>query len=161
MKYRILCTLCGETFVHRGEEMPDDCPECGQYIGMDGKPEVAAPRISLRGAKAPDDLYRSMERGAEHRMNMAAEISGQPVSEFSSMKMTNMKDNVREGDTTFMPPTPIPNMGQTMGQVDPNVAAGLRSGPHARAGASQLKGLQQFHQTNHHRMNAVSAKFDM
>lgn len=158
MKYRLQCVHCAETFVHRGDELPDECPFCHQYIGPDGKPTVAAPMISLARHREPDKLYRSMEAGAEHRMNVAAELSNQPVSEFSSMKMTNMKSSIREGDTTFMPSTPTPpvNMGQAMGQLDPNVAAGLKRGPAVGAGSNQLGVVQRFHSANHRQMNSLA-----
>lgn len=162
MRYRLQCVHCAETFIHRGDDLPDECPLCHCYIGSDGKPTVAAPMISLGKHRAPDKLYRAMETGADHRMHMAAELTGQPVSEFSSMKMTNMKSDIREGDTTFMPSTPpaIPNMGQSMGQVDPNIVAGLKRGPAQGAGANQLGVVQRFHSSNHKKMNALNAKYD-
>lgn len=147
MRVRLQCGFCAETFVHIGPEFPDECPLCHAYVGLDGKPEVAAPFISLKGAKAPDDLYRSMERSAEHRMNMAAEVTGQPVADFASMKMTNMKDGLREGDTTFVAPS-LPASGVTGnfgGAVDPRALQGVQTGPSPRAGAGMMPKIRELH----------------
>jgi hypothetical protein len=100
MKLKILCRLCGEKFTWYADEFPDECPLCHQYIGNDGKPEVAAPFIGLRHAKNGDGIYRAMERGAEHRIDVASNLLGVPRSELSDMKITNMGDNAREGEDT-------------------------------------------------------------
>jgi hypothetical protein len=95
---RLQCNLCGERFIWEPEGFPDECPLCKQYIGLDGKPEVAAPFIGLRKAKSGDDVYRAMERGSEHRINVASEMLGIPKSELSGMKITNMGDNAKPGE---------------------------------------------------------------
>ena len=100
MRFKLKCRLCGETFRWVGDEFPDECQVCFQYIGNDGKPEVAAPYIALGAAKNGDNVYKAMEKGAEHRINVAAENLGIDRSELSDMKMTNMQDNAREGEST-------------------------------------------------------------
>lgn len=156
MRWRLQCTVCAEKFVWAHAEPPDECPLCNAYIGADGKPTVAAPMISLAKNRTPDTMYRDMERGAQHRIEVAAELTGQDQSEFASMKMTNMKTGIREGDTTFVPHKPAVEMPVQMGRgVDPKVAEGLRMGPHQKAGAGQLRPLQQFHQNNFRQMNAA------
>src|SRR5580658_8952811 len=105
MKYRkkLQCRLCVEKFIWEHDGFPDECPKCGQYIGVDGKPEVAAPYITFKAAKSGDAVYRAMERGSEHRMNVASEKLGIPVSELSDMKITNMRDNARVGEDSSPP----------------------------------------------------------
>jgi hypothetical protein len=98
MKLRLQCSICAEKFVWHGDEFPDECPVCNQYIGNEGKPEVAAPFIGLRAAKNGDGIYRAMERGAEHRIDVASNMLGVPKSELSDMKITNMGDSARPGE---------------------------------------------------------------
>ena len=98
MKLRLQCSICAEKFVWHGDEFPDECPVCGKYIGNDGKPEVAAPFIGLKAAKNGDGIYRAMQRGAEHRIDVASNMLGVPRSELSDMKITNMGDNARPGE---------------------------------------------------------------
>lgn len=150
MKYRLQCNFCSETFVHIGDAYPDRCPLCGAYIGLDGKPEVALPFLSSKAARSPDDLYRVMEEGAKHRATMAAELTGQPVSDFSNMQQTDMRDGLRQGDTSFVPIKPASGIegqfGVANGQrVDPNVLAGVRSGPFPNAGAAQISSINDIH----------------
>lgn len=102
MRKRLQCTLCAERFVWTEDGFPDECPVCHQYIGVSGKPEVAAPMIALR-AKSVDSVYRAMERGSEHRMNVASEFLGIPKSELSDMKITNMRDNAKVGEDSAPP----------------------------------------------------------
>lgn len=150
MKWNLQCTICGEKFSHRGQELPDECPVCHGYIGVDGKPEVAAPRISLSANRSPDKMYRDMEKGAEHRINLAAEHTGLPASEFSDMKHTNMLDNRKEGETSFIPHQMPQGMtasfdhGHQPEQIA-NYKANIASGPHARQGASQISTINNLH----------------
>lgn len=94
------CILCGERFKWAHEGFPDECPCCGQYIGLDGKPEVAAPHIALKIGKSADNVYRAMENGADHRAEVAADILNIPKAELTDSKITNMRDNVRAGENS-------------------------------------------------------------
>lgn len=159
MKYRLQCNHCTEVFVHIGDGYPDSCPLCQAYVGLNGKPEVTLPFLSSKANRAPDDLYRSMEEGARHRMRMAAELTGQPVSDFASMQQTNMRDNLREGDTSFVPAKLDHGITGSFGNngapgVDPNVLNGVKSGPLPNAGAAQMPTINKFHRENAQRLNA-------
>ncbi len=103
MRKRLQCTICAERFIWTEPDFPDECPVCHQYIGISGKPEVAAPFIGFKASKSADNVYRAMERGAEHRMNVASEKLGIPVSELSDMKISNMRDNARVGEDSAPP----------------------------------------------------------
>jgi hypothetical protein len=152
-KFRLQCVVCGETFVHVGDEFPEKCPlpTCGAYVGLNGKPEVTLPFLSKSANKSPDVLNRVMEEGANHRINMAAEATGLPASDFNSMKHTDMKDGLHEGDTSFKP-TPVPEdmtaqFGNgTGGRIDPNILEGVRSGGNANMGSKQMPLINQLHQ---------------
>lgn len=152
MRYRLQCNFCSETFVHVGMDFPTHCPLCFAYVGLNGKPEVTLPFISKAANKSPDVLNRVMEEGAQHRINMAAEATGLPASDFNSMKHTDMRDNVREGDTTFTPVKTPDDMTARFGngagaRVDPNILAGVNSGPDRNFGANtQMPAINQLHQ---------------
>lgn len=150
MKYRLQCNFCSETFVHIGNAFPTHCPLCFAYVGLNGKPEVTLPFISKAANKSPDVLNRAMEEGAQHRINLAAEATGSPTSDFASMKHTNMKDNLHEGDTSFVPTkTPddfVVGFGNRQGgNIDPNIIAGVGSGAEPNMGARQIPKINDLH----------------
>lgn len=151
MKYRLQCTFCTETFVHYGTAFPDRCPLCFAYVGLNGKPEVNLPFISKAANKSPDVLNRVMEEGAQHRINLAAEATGLPTSDFNSMKHTDMKDNLHMGDTSFTPVKPTDGMtaqfGQSANGVDhATLTAGVGQGPFPNQGSKQIPIVNQLHQ---------------
>jgi hypothetical protein len=163
MRYRLQCNFCSETFVHVGDSYPGNCPLCHVYIGLDGKPEVALPFLSSKANKSPDDLHRAMEEGAKHRAHMAAEMTGQPVSDFSGMLHTNMRDGLREGDTSFVPVQLKDGMTANFGNngqpgIDPGIIANVRSGPEPNYGSKQINPIKELHQKNAARMNAAGQR---
>lgn len=113
---------------------PSHCPMCGAYVGHEDNDGVVTPFISLRKNKSADDVYRASERGAEHRIELAAAATGLDKSEFADMKMTNAKDNLREGDIAA--PTIDPgNVAQQMIDARPGVF-GFQGGDAAAAFAT-------------------------
>lgn len=163
MRYKLQCNFCGETFIHTGSSYPDSCPHCGAYVGLDGKPEVTLPFVSSKADKSPDDLHRAMEQGAKHRAQMAAEITGQPLSDFSGMLHTDMRDNLREGDTSFVPTRMKDGMTAQFGNngaagVDPSVLAGVKSGPAPNAGAAEITNINTLHRTHGRRIVAAGTQ---
>lgn len=134
-KLTLQCHHCGDKFTWRHEEWPDECPLCHSYVGLDGKPEVAAPFLPTKGARSYDDVYRAMERGAEHRANVAQEM-GLSREEASAMKITNMRDNVRPGETSVPTLTPQQSamMTQALGQRASAVGNFTPDHAHPRSG---------------------------
>jgi len=100
MAYSIKCNLCNQKF--RWEPLkgyPSHCECCGEYIGTDRPDdEIVMPSFLSAKTKANDKLYRDMEKGSEQRMHLAAEAVGASASEMASLKITDLKDNMREGD---------------------------------------------------------------
>lgn len=97
------CPDCGGRFefMHHpsSEPPPDHCHLC--QASFSDPPERAIPeRVNIGSEiqKVPDRLYRQMEAGSEQRAHMAAELTGDHVSEMSNLKITNMSDNAREGE---------------------------------------------------------------
>lgn len=141
---------------------PRFCPTCG----CDGEIEdnaftrdVAAPFIASARAKSIDQVYRQMETASEARMQLAAGITGQDVSDFNDMKITDLKDNLRPGDVAAMPMV----ANEVTKRMDAMTANGIPTGwignngqgfaeqahtgymPHAGAGIARVG--QEFFQT--------------
>jgi len=98
----IRCHLCRERFswdIMKG--YPTHCECCKQFIGIPADaPELATPYISTQQKRGNTDaIYRDMENKSVARAQMAAADAGVSASEMSHMKMTDMKDGLREGDS--------------------------------------------------------------
>ena len=97
IKYKLQCPDCGQYWsvvLKQGEELPNYCAHCGAYVG--GDPEFVPSKVTISTAlgKSADVTYRAMEQASEAR----AEMAGDP-----SLKITNIRDNLREGDVAAMP----------------------------------------------------------
>jgi hypothetical protein len=134
--------------------MPENCPVCKEYIGSDGKDEVAAPFISTFRGKNPDRLYRDLEAKSEFRAQQAAEMSGLSTSDVSHLRMTDMKDGMRQGDTAFANNL-TPTQQMMSSQMSPDRSIGFQAsqgtnvGPYPRAGMEQIQKLRQTHGQNY------------
>src|SRR5262245_63277430 len=99
------CPDCGEKFRHdMAAGWPEVCAICDAYVGLKGKPEIALPAFLSPKAKTADNLYREMQRGAEHRMDVAAAMTGQDRSAFADMRVSNMQTAVHHGAVAAPPP---------------------------------------------------------
>jgi hypothetical protein len=103
-----LCPACENTFKtiqDREDPPPRYCPFCGyDSEGAELMAEsVAMPHIGKPIKNVVDDGYRAMEQGSIDRANMAMEEFGLDTAAANEMKLTNMKDGLREGDTSFIP----------------------------------------------------------
>lgn len=103
MAYSIRCPVCREKFPWIPTDgFPEECPNtgCKSRIAHDrADDDIVLPFIrSSAKTKAVDGMYRQMEEGSEFRAQAAAAELGVPASEMSSLKITNMQDNLRPGD---------------------------------------------------------------
>lgn len=93
------CEVCGAHFdifhASRDEPPPDTCPHCG---GISEAPRLPIPSGGHIGgsniARSVDQMYKQTEKASEYR----AEVAGDPT-----LKITNLRDNLREGDVAAMP----------------------------------------------------------
>lgn len=112
------CPSCKKNFDflhHPNDEPPPSfCPLCGADVSgkkktrMKKADRVLSPGLPERLKKMPnherkvsrsaDAVHRGLENAAEDRMRDAAEVLGVDPRTLGNMKMTNMKDNMREGD---------------------------------------------------------------
>ena len=113
------CPSCTKTFDflhHPNDEPPPSfCPLCGTDVSGKKKKSKAkkvdrvnSPGLSERVKRMPsvrrtasrsaDAVYRGMENATNARIQAAAETLGVDTGSLNAMKMTDMKDNLREGD---------------------------------------------------------------
>lgn len=188
------CPSCEKyfDFLHHpnDEPPPSFCPLCGADVSgkktrrrikqVDG---LLSPGLSDRVKKLPsherkvsksaDMVYRGMENASDQRMKDAADVLGVHPSTLSNMKLTNMKDNMREGDlaqsaapaeaTKLQGQTgnmTLPDSGGTGQQINFNpfqmnsqAAEMTRSGP--RAGNSAREMVNSLHQSRGNRVVAA------
>jgi len=144
--------------------MPDTCPICNSYIGSGDNDEVAAPNISYGSKRGPDRLYRDMEQKSELRAQMAAERTGMSASEVSHLKMTDMRDNMRTGDTAQLgglTPTQqaMANNSTFTPDMGVQLSRGTKTGPFPRAGTSFIENvLKPGHQADANAIRGAAAR---
>lgn len=104
MGFQLKCSECKGKFKWEGE-WPNHCPLCGYDMSLPDDNVIRMPSLRSASTDLNDKLYRDMERGSEQRAHLAAEAAGVPVSEMSHLKITNMRDNVREGESSALDDT--------------------------------------------------------
>ena len=146
VKFRLQCPKCTWKF-YAMSLYPDCCPRCAYvYDPEPGDNVISMPTIRTVAGSMLDKVYRDAEKASEHRAELAAEQAGVPVSEMSGLKITNMRDNMREGDIAAMP---VRN--EVTRQMDRMAAAGMPIGFQAgmnttgmpSAGAEVLGAIQR------------------
>ena len=157
------CDDCGQSFwqtvERRSAPPPKECPICrntgtptAEALVWKSKEKREADQTILkmvdegRGPgynastnaqlKSEEQVFRAMERGSIFRAECAASDLGVPVSEMSNLKITNMRDNVKPGESSAI--VPLSNDGIKMREAartmsfNPN--AGGQIAPSAFAG---------------------------
>lgn len=163
---KYVCPSCegSFTFMHHpvDEPPPRFCPLCAYDSHSADVVEFAAaivaPHVKNRViVQAVDQTYRQMEAGAEHQIQEAARMTGLDASEFANMKITDMKDNLREGDVAAVPVNNVvsqamaaaPNLTGFQNQNALGYAAAAHVGSDAHAGAKTASMLRQAHAAKH------------
>ncbi len=154
---KLRCSSCLDAFpwdVAKG--FPRFCPLCGEPDDSEDNPEVAAPHVSAGMAKnrlqSANQTYRDMEDGSALRAQLAESETG---DDSSGLKITNLKDNVRQGDTIAMdlPSNPVSQVmaqaPQNFGWRDASGAAGYGAAAHTgyapHAGARTMASVTSSH----------------
>ena len=150
-------------FMHHPSDEPPPrfCPLCGYDSDADDGmvAAIVAPHVSDGRAKAlsqsADQTYRAMEDGSAHRAAMASSETGEDAS---SLKITNLKDNLKMGDIAA-PDLPANPVSQVMSQA-PGIfgfsgsdsgaefARTTNSGYSPRAGMKAGSMVRSFHANN-------------
>ncbi len=139
------------------EPYPDDCPACGTYVGHDrADDDVVMPNILHFSTRCSDGVYKAIEKASENRVYEAAEMAGCSASEMSSLKITNMKDSMREGDIAAMPiVNDVTRQMDAIRAMNPNASVGfgdglgfsstVATGPVPNAGARFQRAVNESH----------------
>lgn len=163
-RYRCPDMDCRKTFPwDTKEEPPSLCPHCGySYREVDDN-VIHMPNILSAKSKSIESVARGIMDGSEARAHMAAEAAGVPVSEMSSLKITDLNDGRQNEFATRDVSNPVTDVMKAAPGItgfQPNgaaFAAGTSQGPYARAGASIVTRMSHQHQT-HKQVVATSGK---
>jgi hypothetical protein len=101
VKVRVQCPECANKFYSK--TVYGMCPFCGHEAEEPDDTVISLPAIRNATTKATDKVYRDMETASIHRAEEAARVAGVPVAEMSHLKITNLRDNVQNGETYAMP----------------------------------------------------------
>jgi hypothetical protein len=156
MGFKLKCPSCRGSFAWNPKEgMPDLCALCGEHVGHDTAEDIVfCPAIRTNAkTRAVDDVYRQMEAGSITRAQIAAEMTGAPVSEMSGLKITDMRDNQRQGDiAAVLPNNPVselmranPNVSGMQRDLGLQMSQQTMIGSHPSAGARMRTALQNVH----------------
>jgi uncharacterized Zn finger protein (UPF0148 family) len=161
-KMTLKCPSCGQKFKLEISEKPRFCPLCD--YDTQSVDSADAERLSrmlaaqqppaYRGQiqKTVDNLYSGMERASTARAEAAAEMAGVDVSEMSALKITNMQDQLRAGDTAHVPV--VNDVTRAMAAAggitgfnrNPeinNFRRGVSSGPYPQTGVNVMSEMQR------------------
>lgn len=154
------CPECGTKFRSPTVEGPEYCPskECGAYMRDDDEGnviEIAAPFIRSAKMKATDGVYTALEKTSEFRAEQAAQMAGVSASEMSSLKITNMRDNVKPGES-YAPSiaaeqSRLESAGakvQFAGSNASEYSGAVMAGPYPNSGAKMRTALSRLHGAN-------------
>lgn len=150
-RVRLRCHDCGNKFYCK-DAYPECCPVCGIEFETDPGDVISLPALHGPTSKTPDKVFREMEAASIQRAEQAASIAGVPVAEMSSLKITDLKDNVQVGETYAKAPQNIitqqmdfmRSRGAPVGFQSNarELAASAHIGPDQRAGARALGEIQ-------------------
>lgn len=156
------CPACDskfEVYCHRTDEAaPRFCPTCG-YDTLKQDISLAAPYLATGAAKNADGVVRAMEEGADWRARKAAESFGATTAEANGLKLTNLRDNARAGETAAIPVVNdvtrhmaatadlqgAPAMGHVGAEQAIQYSGQVTTGPTPNAGARAANALRNLH----------------
>lgn len=166
--WKLRCPDCGERYiVAHGESPPNFCKSCGTDFRIEPSGEFVpkAPAIRTDQTRANDYVYRKLEADSEARAEAAlpaieqqlreagiapAEAQRMAAQQASEIKVTNMRDNMREGEVAAMPKaSPVYQQQVTSLGGDPNGSfvggmsvAGAGPAPVNESGAKVMQMIQ-------------------
>ena len=134
--------------------VPRFCAVCGyDSQGKVHQRALTAPHIQKPVKKATDDVYRGMEQGSEFRAQMAQEVHGLDAAEAAAMKITNMRDDARAGESSEIQVSnavtqvmaAAPSITGFQGANGLGYSGAVATGPAPNAGAHAQAALRRQH----------------
>ncbi len=141
MPYVIKCPSCKQRIKWLVDDPPDDCPACEYRLCSDrADDDVVMPNILSFSTRCQDGVYKAIEKASEERVYQAAEMAGCDASDMAGLKITNMRDNVRQGEIAAMPVVnDITRHMDNLRAVNPNAQVGY--GADSSAGMEYAAGV--------------------
>jgi hypothetical protein len=100
----VKCPGCKQKIKWLVDDPPEDCPACGYHIASDrADDDIPMPNILTLANRSVDGVYKMMEKSSEDRVYQAAEQAGCDPSDMAGLKITNIRDNMKQGDIAAMP----------------------------------------------------------
>jgi len=154
------CPDCAGTFrfLHHpvDEPPPNFCPLCGSNMNVEPVFVPSAPHIAKTIGKTADNVYRQMEKASVDNMAAAAELAGGDAADYGALKIDDMADYLRPGDTAAkMRENPVAQHMSATGQggfqgvngmTGAQLAANTGSGLFPHQGTRTQEGLVMGHQ---------------
>lgn len=159
------CPYCSQTFFHdlSVSSEPELCPLCNNtgdapaVLPTKLPEDFRGPHIATGTAKNVDDYWKATQEAAEHRALMA-EANGMSREEANNIRITDMPDNLREGDIAERPAVNDvskvidANPGRTgmmsaqqLFAANPAIRSAAAEGPVPFAGLKTLGAVKQLH----------------
>ncbi len=170
MPFVVKCPGCKQKVKWLADDPPDDCPACGHRLVSDrADSDVVMPNILAFSTRCQDGVYKAMEKASEHRMYEAAEMAGCDASEMSDLKITNLRDNMKQGEIAAIPVVnDVTRQMDAIRAANPNAQMGfgggigysesVPTGPYPNAGA---RTQQAFRRAHADRMSGQLARGDV
>jgi hypothetical protein len=140
------------------DPVPRYCPKCGlDSEDEEPVPAITSPHISLPIRNTVDTMHREMEAGADFRAAMAREQFGLDAEDVAPMKLGDMKDGLRPGDTSDVPvqndisrlmTAAPPGMFGFQGGQGVGYSGPVSEGPFPNMGARTQKAVREAHVQN-------------
>lgn len=129
MALQLRCPKCRKAFRWTASAgFPDQCPLCNEDVGGNrADDDIVIPFIRSAKTDRTDQVYRDIERGSEVRAELGAQAAGCSVSDMAALKITDMRDNQREGDIAAKL-VPTPDEGKFFQPNGAEYAAGTANG---------------------------------
>src|ERR1700722_1575956 len=104
MPFVIKCPGCKQKIKWLVDDPPEDCPACDYRLASDrADDDIPMPNILTLANRSVDGVYKMMEKSSEDRVYAAAEQAGCDPVDMAGLKITNLRDNMKQGEIAAMP----------------------------------------------------------
>ncbi len=130
MPFVVKCPGCKQKIKWLADDPPDDCPACGHRLISDrSDDDVVCPNILSFSTRCQDGVYKAMEKASQERVYQAAEMAGCDASDMQDLKITNLRDNMKQGEIAAIPVVnDVTRQMDAVRAMNPNAHVGFGTG---------------------------------